>query len=114
MVSGKGKVRLKRPSELDEGWNPATDARRTVWEATHQLIRVLEAEGEEKAATSLAQLGSDGEVARELAYLLYAICEKRRRAAEGRSYNGLVQSWPSIQKLSNEPHAKAQAQPRLL
>jgi len=35
------------------------------------------------------------EIARELAYRLYTVCERKKRAAEALSYNGLVQSWPA-------------------
>jgi putative DNA methylase len=68
----------------------------------HHLIRLLETRGETVAATLLAKLGSRAEVARELAYRLYVIAERRKRASEALSYNGLVQSWPEIQRLSRE------------
>lgn len=42
------------------------------------------------------------EIARELAYRLYALCERKKRAAEALSYNGLVQSWPEITRLARE------------
>jgi hypothetical protein len=54
----------------------------------HQLVRTLEAGGESAAAELLAKLGGRAEVARELAYRLYTICERRKRAAEALSYNG--------------------------
>ena len=37
-----GKVRLLKQAELDPQWDPATDQRLTVWEATHHLIRSLD------------------------------------------------------------------------
>ena len=40
--------------------------------------------------------------ARELAYHLDTICERKRRAAEALSYNGLVQSCPEITRLARE------------
>ena len=49
-----------------------------------------------------AKLGSKAEVARELAYRLYTICERKKRAQEALSYNGLVQSWPEITRLARE------------
>lgn len=39
---------------------------------------------------------------RELAYRLYTLCERKKRAAEALSYNGLVQSWPEIVRLAKE------------
>ena len=50
----------------------------------------------------VSKLGSTAEVARELAYRLYTICEWKKRAAEALSYNGLVQSRPEITRLARE------------
>ena len=96
----RGTVRLFRPAELPAGWDPATDARLTVWETVHQLIRVLETGGESAAAALVAKLGGKAEAARELAYRLYAVCERKKRAAEALSYNALVQSFPEISRLA--------------
>jgi putative DNA methylase len=101
-VSGKGKVRLLRPVELPADWDPLRDARLTVWEMVHQLIRVLEAGGEGAAATLAAKLGNKAETARELCYRLYTLCERKKRAADAMAYNGLVQSWPEITRLARE------------
>jgi len=76
--------------------------RLTVWETVHQLIRALEAGGEGAAATLIARLGSKAETARELAYRLYTLCERKKRSAEALAYNGLVQSWPEIMRLARE------------
>jgi putative DNA methylase len=68
----------------------------------HQLIRVLSSGGESAAARLVAKLGSKAEVARELAYRLYNLCERKKRQADARSYNALVQSWPEIARLARE------------
>lgn len=102
IVSGKGKVRLLQPAELPADWDPTTDARLTVWEMVHQLIRVLEAGGEGAAAALVARLGSQAETARELCYRLYTLCERKKRATEAMAYNALVQSWPEITRLARE------------
>ena len=104
-----GKVRLLKPIELPKHWHPATDPRLTAWEMVHHLIRMLEADGEGAAAELVAELGSKAEIARELAYRLYAMCERKKRTQEALSYNGLVQSWPEIVRLSRD-HATPQAQ----
>jgi putative DNA methylase len=98
----RGKVRLLAPAELPDDWDPATDPRLTAWEIAHHMIRVLEDGGESAAAELLPRLGAKAEVARELAYRLYTVCERRKRAAEALSYNGLVQSWPEIVRLARE------------
>jgi putative DNA methylase len=100
--SSRGKVRLLRPVELPDDWDPATDARLTGWETVHHLVRALESGGESAAARLVARLGSKAELARELAYRLYVICERKKRAQEALSYNALVQSWPEIERLARE------------
>ena len=100
LASKGGKVRLLRPDELPADWDPATDPRLTAWEVVHHLIRALEVGGESAAAALVAQLGSHAETARELAYRLYTLCERKKRAPEALAYNGLVQSWPEIQRLA--------------
>ena len=92
-------MRLLRPDELPADWDPATDPRLTAWEIVHHLIRALEAGGEGAAAELVAKLGAKAEIARELAYRLYTLCERKKRAAEALAYNGLVQSWPEIVQL---------------
>ena len=108
--SSHGKVRLLRPDELPADWDPMTDKRLTAWEGVHQLIRSLEAGGEGAAAELVAKLGSKAEIARELAYRLYTLCERKKRAAEALSYNGLVQSWPEITRLAREGGKPQKAQ----
>jgi putative DNA methylase len=102
LESKRGKVRLLRPQELPADWNPETDARLTAWEVVHHLIRVFEAGGEGAAATLVARIGSKAENARDLAYRLYALCERKKRSAEALAYNGLVQSFPEITRLARE------------
>ena len=100
LASSKGKVRLLRPEQLSLKWDPATDSRLTAWESVHHLVRALEEGGESAAAELVARLGSRAEAARELAYRLYNLCERKKRAAEALSYNALVQSWPEIVRLA--------------
>ncbi|MFZ2913039.1 MAG: hypothetical protein WAZ99_02470, partial [Rectinemataceae bacterium] len=113
LVSGKGKVRLLKPAELAVAWDPATDARFNNWETVHQLIRVLESGGEGAAAELARKLGEKAEPARELCYRLYILCERKKRAQEALSYNGLVQSWPEIMRLAQEGGKAPQKQSTL-
>ena len=113
LASKGGKVRLLRPDELPAAWDSATDPRLTAWEVVHHLIRVLEVGGESAAAALVAQLGSHAETARELAYRLYTLCERKKRAPEALSYNGLVQSWPEIQRLARQGGTPRAEQPEL-
>lgn len=72
------------------------------------MIRTLEAGGEIAAAVLVAKLGSHAETARELAYRLYTLCERKKRAPEALSYNGLVQSWPEIVRLAGQKPQQVQ------
>ena len=103
--AGAGKVRLLRIDELSEAWEPLAGKQLTVWETVHHLVRTLNI-GEAAAAELLAKLGTRGEPARELAYRLYSICERRKRSSEALDYNALVLSWPEIVRLSQEKESK--------
>ncbi len=108
LKQGRGKVRLLKPEELPNDWDPATDERLTVWETVHHLVRSQSSGGDPAAAVLLAKLGSKAETARELAYRLFTLCERKKRATEALAYNGLVQSWPELVRLAQES-AKAAA-----
>ena len=104
LSSVAGKVRLYQRAQLPEDWDPTTDRRLCVWEATQHLIKRLEASGEGAAAELLLQLkniSGHGDLAancRALAYRLYNHCEKKKQAEEARAYNGLVIAWPELEK----------------
>ncbi len=100
--SGGGKVRLLRPSELSEGWDATGGSGITVWETVHRMVDALETGGETAAAECLAKLGGYAETARDLCYRLYAMSERKGRAGEALSYNGLAQSWPEIDRLARD------------
>ena len=108
-----GKVRLLKKEELDADWNPATDERLTVWEATHHLIRTLDS-GEQVAAALLKKLGAMAEVARDLSYRLYTVCERRKWAQEAIGYNALVLSWPDLKRLADEQQTAGPSQRELI
>jgi putative DNA methylase len=99
-ISREGKLRLLERKELSDKWDPTKDSRLTVWEITQYLIRALET-SESEASKLLAHLGSGvGERARQLAYLLYGICDRKKWVAEGSAYNMLVTAWPQLEKLA--------------
>jgi putative DNA methylase len=97
-----GKVQLLPREKLLERWDPQSDGRLTDWEIVQYLIRALEAKGEQGAATLLARIGERGEAARDLAYRLYGICERKKWAEEALSYNALVVAWPEITRLASQ------------
>jgi putative DNA methylase len=94
--SRAGKVRLLRRDELPEDWDPSTIHRLTVWEVTQHLIRRLDQKGEKDTANLKAKIGGMAEIARDLAYRLYTLCERKGWAEEAGYYNSLVVAWPSM------------------
>jgi putative DNA methylase len=112
LASLGGKVRLLARDELPEDWDPVADRRLTAWEATQHLVRRLELQGESGAADLLRRLGGHyGEQAKELAYRLYVICERKGWAQEALGYNALVVAWPEIaRQVAGAPQAEAQQQ----
>jgi putative DNA methylase len=116
LVAKGGRVRLWRPNELPEDWDPTKDKRLTVWGMTHHLLRVYyhEKAGDATTADLLRRMGSKGDVARDLAYRLFSISERRNRSQDALGYNALVLGWPEISRLSRaarEAKASAQALP---
>ncbi len=97
-----GKVQLLKREELPEDWEPSKDKRLTIWEVTQHLLRALDQKGETGAAALLHKLGGLGETARDLAYRLYTICERKKWAEEALAYNGLVIAWPELTKLARQ------------
>lgn len=100
--AGGGKVRLLKWSEYPHDWDPKTDTRTPIWEACHQMIRVLNQQGESEAGSLLARMPERGEPIRQLAYHLYTLCERKKWAEEARAYNELIGSWHAIVSASHE------------
>jgi len=111
LVSSKGSVRLIRWPDYPTDWTPEGDQRTPVWEALHQLIRALQHEGESAAGSLLAKMPTRGESARQLAYRLYTLCERKGWAEDARAYNELITSWNAIDSASHEVgHVGSQTQ----
>jgi putative DNA methylase len=77
-----------------------------LWEIVHHLVRVLEGDGEAAAAILMAKIGTKAEIARELPYRLYALCDRKKRPSLASAYNGLVQSWQELSRLAREDVAE--------
>jgi putative DNA methylase len=106
-----GDVRLLNPGELPKDWDPATDDRLTVWEMTHHLIRLyhVEGAGDGPTANLLRKLGGRADTARDLAYRLFSVAERRKRSADAQGYNALVLGWPELSRLAQEAPAAQSA-----
>ena len=95
-----GTARLLRRDELPPDWDPVTDKRLTDWECAQHLARVLDSPtgGIEAAAQLYAQMPPErSEAARHLAYRLYDICERKKRADEAQVWNMLAREWPALE-----------------
>lgn len=118
IVARGGKVRLLKRDELSPDWNPSTDKRPTTWEAVQHLARINADQGAEAAGVLLAQLrsvpsGDLAEPARQLAYRLYGICERKGWSAEGQMYNALVASWSAAAEAAEAVGVVKPVQPEL-
>ena len=94
-----GRARLLRRDELPSDWNPEADKRLTDWECAQHLARVIESPdgGMDAAALLYSAMGAErGEAARNLAYRLYDICERKDRPAEAQVWNTLAQEWTAL------------------
>ncbi len=92
LKSSRGKVRLLKPEELPADWDPTTDTRLTAWEIVHHLIRALASGGDAAAAELVKKLRSKAEIGRELAYRLYTVAERKKRASDA----------PGVQRVGTE------------
>ncbi len=97
VASAAGRVRILKRDEMDAEWEPDADGHLTVWECCQHLVRLHEAHGiGYETAVMLKKLGSKADDVRDLAYVLYNICEKRGEAKEGRPYNALIADWTNL------------------
>jgi putative DNA methylase len=96
-----GKVGLHKPANLSASYHPMEDHRISVWSVTLHLSRLLESKGGVEAAGALwaqARARIDEDAVRELAYLLYRVCDANNWSESGQWFNNLVTSWPDLQE----------------
>ncbi|MFS8830241.1 DUF1156 domain-containing protein [Synechococcus sp. R8-2] len=106
-----GKVRLLRREEIAQRKEKGADSlslllASSAWLITQTLIHTLDRKGEMEAAALLASLADGGAVARDLAYRLYTLCDKKGWTQEALAYNTLVIAWPEINRLASEMKKK--------
>jgi putative DNA methylase len=93
-----GQFRLFKRLELNPDWDPISDDRRTVWEATQYLVAALE-RSETEASELLHRMGGYADRARQLAYVLFQKATDKGWADEAAAYNGLITAWPALQAM---------------
>ena len=99
--SRDGNVRLLTRSELDPDWDPVTDDRLTVWEATQYLVAAV-GESERDAAALITKLGGYAEQARNLCYQLFQRATDNGLTDDAIQYNMLIAAWQSLTTLGTE------------
>ena len=83
--------RSELPTEVDSNES-------TIWLLTQQLTHAMATGGIEACAKIVWGIfGSGAEAAKDLAYRLYTIAERKGWTEEGYAYNALVVAWPDIQ-----------------
>lgn len=114
LTSRAGVVRLFSPDELPDDYDPLTDDRISVWEVVmHMVKQLVDEKGGIDAAGELmtaAKTRVDLSTAKELAYLLFSICERRNWAKTALLFNGLGSAWTDIEKMSRTAAPTASAQ----
>ena len=96
----KGIVRLLTREELPQKTDPREEM---IWLLCQQLTHAMETGGVEACAQIVApMLGSNAERAKDLAYRLYTLAERKGWAQEGYAYNALVVAWREIQSRAAE------------
>jgi len=94
-----GKVAIRPRAEYPHDWDPVTDSRISLWECAQHLIKRYQEGGEARAAELATKLGvGRSEDAKNLAYRLYSVCERKGWAEDAMPYNELVTAWPEIQR----------------
>lgn len=103
LYAQKGSVHLLTREELPEKVNPREE---TVWLLCQQLTRAMAAGGVLACAQIVVNMmGSNAEHAKDLAYRLYTVAERKSWAQEAYAYNALVIAWPEIQSRAAELQA---------
>lgn len=98
LYADKGVVHLLERPELPE---KVDENESNIWLLTQQLTRAMEKGGIKACAEIVAPIfGSNAEKAKDLAYRLYTIAERKGWAQEAYAYNSLVVSWPDVQSMA--------------
>lgn len=100
LYAQKGVVHLIERSELSENIH---NHEGSIWMLCQQLTYRMEKEGVEGCAKAIVNMfGTNAERAKDLAYRLYTIAERKKWAQEAYAYNALVVAWPEIQSRAAE------------
>lgn len=116
LTSRAGKVTLLKPSDLRDDYEVLADDHTSTWEALHHTIRLLESDGVPAAGAFLADAVSrddgaiEGDLVKELAFLLYSVAEKNGWTKDAISFNAIATSWPEIVDASRQERVATSTQ----
>ena len=100
LYAQKGSVHLLTREEIP---SKPFGQEQSVWLFCQQLTHAMETGGVMACAEMLkSSFGAIGERAKELAYRLYTIAERKGWTQEGYAYNALIASWGEIQQRAAE------------
>lgn len=111
VISARGRVRLTDRDEmnltdenrhLNKNFVKKLSETKCAWLWLQGLVKVFGKAGNEGAAELLVKFSGGEETLKNLAYLLYDICEKKSWAKEGSGYNEIVVEWNTILEKSME------------
>lgn len=105
----KGVVHLLERTELPELKLSRLTADRCLWMITQYLIQSMDTGGIEACARLVVEFSASAERARDLAYRLFSLAERKGWNAEAYAYNSLVVAWPDIQQKAAELRAARRA-----
>ena len=101
----KGVVHLLERTELPELKLSRLTADRCLWMITQYLIQSMDTSGIEACARLVVEFSASAERARDLAYRLFSLAERKGWNAEAYAYNSFVVAWPDIQQKAAELRA---------
>ncbi|KWW97477.1 hypothetical protein TH66_17730 [Carbonactinospora thermoautotrophica] len=106
--SRAGKVQLYAPAELPGDYDPRNDDRISLWEVVLHLAKRLDEKGADAAGQLMAAAGQrvDLDAAKELAYLLFSICERRGWAQTALLFNSLGSFWTDLEQAARKAVAQ--------
>lgn len=102
LTSAASKVRLLAPEVLEDGYDAAADDQVSAWEVLHHMIASIGREGIVAAAGILSSAEGrdddsvDGDLVKELVFLLFSVAEKSGWTKDAMAFNDLATSWPDI------------------
>ena len=101
----KGVVHLLERTELPELKVSRLTADRCLWMVMQYLIQSMDTGGIEACARLVVEFSASAERARDLAYRLFSLAERKGWNAEAYAYNSFVVAWPDIQQKAAELRA---------